>query len=183
MREIYETNRLVLRVLDGSHASLALNYHIRNYDFFKQWEPGKPREFYTTWFHEDKLELEREAIGQGELVKLWIFKRGEPGRTIGFFSFSNIIRNASMSCLLGYKLDCYETNKGYMTEALQTGLDIAFGELGMHRIEAYIMPANARSLRVVEKLGFTREGVAKKYLNINGKWEDHIRMVLISESL
>lgn len=58
-----------------------------------------------------------------------------------------------------------------------------FNDFGIHRIEANIMPKNKRSLRVVEKLGFYNEGIANKYLNINGKWEDHIHMVLLNDNL
>jgi [ribosomal protein S5]-alanine N-acetyltransferase len=58
-----------------------------------------------------------------------------------------------------------------------------FQELGLHRIEANIMPKNKRSLRVVEKLGFYNEGLAYKYLKINGKWEDHIHMVLLNDKV
>jgi ribosomal-protein-alanine N-acetyltransferase len=58
-----------------------------------------------------------------------------------------------------------------------------FGEYGLHRIEANIMPRNAASLRVVEKAGFHREGLAKKYLKINGVWEDHIHMVLLNDRM
>ncbi|EOD01178.1 Ribosomal-protein-S5p-alanine acetyltransferase [Caldisalinibacter kiritimatiensis] len=70
-----------------------------------------------------------------------------------------------------------------MTEALKMGIDIAFNELKLHRIEANIMPKNEASLRIVKKLGFYEEGVAKKYLKINGKWEDHIHMVLLNEDI
>jgi len=70
-----------------------------------------------------------------------------------------------------------------MTEAIQKGIEIMFNEFGLHRIEANIMPGNKPSLRVVEKLGFYNEGLAYKYLKINGKWEDHIHMVLLNESV
>ena len=90
---------------------------------------------------------------------------------------------AFLSCYLGYKLDKDEINKGYMTEAVKKGVEVVFNELGLHRIEANIMPRNKASLRVVEKLGFYNEGLAYKYLKINGKWEDHIHMVLLNENL
>ena len=89
----------------------------------------------------------------------------------------------SISCHLGYKLDKDEVNKGYVTEAIQKGIDIMFNELKLHRIEANIMPKNKCSLRVVEKLGFYNEGLAYKYLKINGKWEDHIHMVLLNDKV
>ncbi len=56
-------------------------------------------------------------------------------------------------------------------------------KFGLHRIEANIILKNIRSLRVVEKLGFYNEGLAYKYLNINGKWEDHIHVVLLNEKI
>ncbi|OPJ57250.1 GNAT family N-acetyltransferase [Alkalithermobacter paradoxus] len=84
---------------------------------------------------------------------------------------------------IGYSLDKDEINKGYITEAIKKGIDIMFNEFGIHRIEANIMPKNKRSLRVVEKLGFYNEGLAYKYLNMNGKWEDHIHMVLLNDNM
>jgi ribosomal-protein-alanine N-acetyltransferase len=78
------------------------------------------------------------------------------------------------SCFLGYKLDKDEINKGYMTEAIRETVQIMFDEHGLHRVEVNIIPRNARSLKVMEKLKFEREGFSKKYLEINGVWEDHI---------
>jgi ribosomal-protein-alanine N-acetyltransferase len=70
-----------------------------------------------------------------------------------------------------------------MTEAVKKGIDIVFNEFGLNRIEANIMPKNIRSLRVVQKVGFYNEGTAYKYLKINGKWENHIHMVLLNEKV
>lgn len=70
-----------------------------------------------------------------------------------------------------------------MTEALKKGIETAFGPLGLHRIEANIMPKNKASLRVAEKLDFKNEGLSTKYLKINGVWEDHIHMVLLNEEI
>lgn len=70
-----------------------------------------------------------------------------------------------------------------MTEAVEAVVNHAFQELHLHRIEANIMPRNRASLRVVEKLGFRNEGVSREYLKINGKWEDHIHMVLLNEEM
>ena len=93
----------------------------------------------------------------------------------------NIIRVAFLSCHLGYKLDKDEINQGYMTEALERAKDIIFDEFGLHRIEANIIPRNTRSMRVVQKLGFHEEGLAYRYLRINGKWEDHVHMALLND--
>lgn len=183
MQGVYETERLVLKVLHKTYAELVLDYYLRNKDFLKEWEATKSEEFYTIKYQEEQLDKELTSIENGNSFKLWIFKKNDESRVIGSVGFINIVRGAFLSCHLGYKLDKDEINKGYMTEAIQKGIDIMFNEFGLHRIEANIMPKNKRSLRVVEKLGFYNEGLAYKYLNINGKWEDHIHMVLLNDKI
>jgi ribosomal-protein-alanine N-acetyltransferase len=70
-----------------------------------------------------------------------------------------------------------------MAEALRRGIQIIFEDYGLHRIEASIMPRNQRSIKVTEKLGFVNEGLSRRYLKINGVWEDHIHMVLLNEDM
>ncbi len=183
MLKVYETERLQLKVLDESYAEIVLDYNIRNKMFLKQWDPIRGEEFYTKKYHVDQLHKDILGIENGSSLRLWIFKKEDNSRTIGTISFSNIVRGGFLSCILGYKLDRDEINKGYMTEAVKKGIDIMFNEYGLHRIEGNIIPRNVQSLRVVEKLGFYNEGLAYKYLKINGKWEDHIHMVLLNENL
>ena len=102
---------------------------------------------------------------------------------IGDLTFNNIVRGAFQSCHLGYKIDGRQLNQGFMTEALRCAIAYVFSELKLHRIEANIMPRNARSRRVVEKLGFVQEGLARKYLKINGAWEDHFHYVLLNDAV
>ncbi len=182
MKEIYETERLILRVLDKSHGDLVLDYYLRNKSFLEEWEPKRSEEFYTKEYQEEQLDKELSDINNKRSFKLWIFIKEDRSRIIGSVSFTNIIWGAFLFCYLGYKLDKDEINKGYMTEAVKKGVEIAFNEFGLHRIEANIMPRNKASLRVVDKLGFYNEGMAYKYLKINDKWEDHIHMVLLNEN-
>jgi ribosomal-protein-alanine N-acetyltransferase len=63
-----------------------------------------------------------------------------------------------------------------MTEAVKRIVEIAFDDLALHRVEANIMPRNAPSLAVAERAGFVREGLSPRYLQIAGKWEDHVRL-------
>ena len=174
-----ETNRLILKTIDSSYSGLVLDYYIRNKGFLQEWEVLKKDEFYNKEYHEKNL----EKINNETTLRLWIFKKEDMSKIIGTVSLSNIVRGAFQSCHLGYKLDKDEINKGYMTEVLEKIIDIGFKDLHLHRIEANIMPKNKASLRVVEKLGFYNEGLAYKYLYINGKWEDHIHMVLINDDL
>ena len=179
----YETERLVLKVLDKSYAELVLDYYLRNKSFLEEWEPIKNEEFYTKQYQEEQLYKELSNAKNGNSFRVWIFKKQATNRIIGSIGFNNIVKGAFLSCHLGYKLDKDEINKGYTTEAIKRGICIIFNEFKLHRIEANIMPKNRRSLRVVEKLGFYNEGLAYKYLKINGKWEDHIHMVLLNDKM
>ncbi len=183
MQTIYYTDKLILKVLDETHAWQVLDYYLRNRDFLLEWEPKRIEEFYTISYHEEKLKNDYEQIKQKNSLRLWIYKINDPGRIIGTVGFNNIIRGAFLSCHLGYGLDKDEINNGYMTEALKKGIDIIFSEYGLHRIEANIMPKNLRSLKVVSNLGFNNEGISKNYLKINSKWEDHIHMVLLNDNV
>ena len=117
------------------------------------------------------------------MLRLWILRKEEPERVIGTVALDNIVRGPFLSCFVGYRLDGDHINQGYTTEALKELVRIAFQELGLHRLEANIMPRNSRSLKVVEKLGFKNEGTSRDYLKINGKWEDHIHMVLLKKDI
>jgi ribosomal-protein-alanine N-acetyltransferase len=183
MEYTYNTERLQIKVLDKTSADMVLDYYSRNKSFLSQWEPIRNEEFYSIPFHEELLQKYLHQTEQGTSLRLWIFKKDDPGRIIGTIGFNNIVRGAFLSCHLGYSLDKDEINKGYMTEALISGIDMIFNEFGLHRIEANIMPKNLRSLKVVEKLGFYNEGMAYSYLKINGQWEDHIHMVLLNENV
>lgn len=179
----YETCRLVLKTLDTTHAPQVLEFYLRNSEFLQEWEPVREEGFYTTQYHEETLTRESILMENGSLLRLWIFKKEEDSRIIGSIGFSNIIHGPFQSCFLGYKMDKDEINKGYATEAICKGLEVMFEAYRLHRIEANIMPRNTRSLRVAEKLGFRNEGLAKQYLRINGKWEDHIHMVLLNDDI
>jgi len=183
MQKVYETERLLLKVLDKSYGELVLDYYLRNRLFLEQWEPTRSEEFYTKEYHEEQLAKDLYDIEKGSSFRLWIFNKENHSKILGSIGFNNIIKGAFLSCHLGYKLDVDEINKGYMTEAIKKGIGIIFNEYQLHRIEANIIPRNTPSLRVVEKLGFYNEGLAYKYLKINGRWEDHIHMVVLNDKM
>lgn len=185
MRKAYETDRLVLKVLDEGDAESVLDYYLRNREFLEEWEFRRAEAFYTLEAQTEQLLSDYKDFEEKRALRLWIFLKGDKdsSRTIGTIAFNNIVYGAFLSCFLGYKLDKSEINKGYITEALKKGIEIIFDEYKLHRIEANIMPKNLRSLRIAEKLGFYNEGLAYRYLKINGKWEDHIHMVLLNDKL
>jgi len=105
-------------------------------------------------------------------------------RLVGCATVNAIVRGAFHSAFLGYWLAAGATGRGYMTDGIALLLDHAFrseseGGLGLHRVEANIMPHNQASLAVVRRLGFRREGYSPRYLKIAGRWQDHERHALL----
>lgn len=89
MKKTYETERLILKVLDKSHAELVIDYYLRNKSFLEEWEPVKSEEFYTKQYQEEQLRNELSNIENKRSFRLWIFKREDSGRIIGSVGFNN----------------------------------------------------------------------------------------------
>lgn len=100
---------------------------------------------------------------------------------IGNIALTEVLRGSLQSCYIGYYLDQQHNGKGYMTEAAKLAVRFALDELNLHRIEAGVMPHNIGSILVLEKAGFHKEGIARKNVKINGKWEDHQVLAIISD--
>jgi len=102
-------------------------------------------------------------------------------RLVGVVNLNEIVRGSFQSAYLGYYLFLPYEGRGYMAEGLQLVLHRAFRELGLHRVEANIQPENERSLRLVQRLGFRREGFSPRYLKVGARWRDHERWALLAE--
>jgi [ribosomal protein S5]-alanine N-acetyltransferase len=100
---------------------------------------------------------------------------------VGEINLSSVQRGPFQSSYVGYWIDQAQAGNGYMPEALVLTARFAFDELHLHRIQISIIPRNQRSRRVVEKLKIRDEGVALRYLEINGVWEDHVRYAMTLE--
>ena len=179
----FETERLILKTLNKINAPALLDYFKRNKDFLEPWEVERDKDFFTVDCMALLINDDNEGLKAGHTLRLWISKREDPQKIIGSVAITSITRGAFQNAFLGYRLDENEINKGYMTEAIKEMVDIAFNRLRLHRLEANIIPRNKRSIRTVEKVGFEYEGVSKKYLKINGVWEDHVHMVLLNEAV
>ncbi|MDR6880206.1 ribosomal-protein-alanine N-acetyltransferase [Bacillus sp. 3255] len=180
MQALMKTDRMSLLKFDRSSAGLVLDYVLRNRAFLQAWEPERNDDYYTEEFQADLLDKESKLIVDGHLFKVWMQYEGA---LIGSIALSNIVRGAFQSCHLGYRMDERLANRGLMTEGVRAVISYAFDVINLHRIEANIMPRNVASLMVVKKLGFYEEGLAYKYLKINGVWEDHLHMVLRNEAM
>ncbi|HCV36725.1 MAG: GNAT family protein [Acidimicrobiales bacterium] len=100
---------------------------------------------------------------------------------VGEMNLSNLVRGAFYSAHVGYWIDEDQTGCGYTPEALVVLSRFAFEQLNLHRLQVAIVPRNAASLRVVEKVGMRCEGLAERYLEIDGVWEDHLRFAMTVE--
>lgn len=103
------------------------------------------------------------------------------GALAGVININEIVRGAFGSGYLGYYGFLPHAGRGYMREGLRSVVARAFGQYGLHRLEANIQPGNGRSKALVEGLGFRYEGYSPKYLRIGGQWRDHERWALTKE--
>jgi len=103
------------------------------------------------------------------------------GRIVGVFTLMEIVRGQFHSAYLGYWAGAPFAGQGYMRDALRLVLRHAFVRVRLHRLEANIQPANARSRALVQHAGFRREGFSRRYLRIGGRWRDHERWALLAE--
>lgn len=182
MRQL-ETKDLILRPADRAFAEPLLAYYRRNKSFLEEFEPKREPSFYT--YKEQYEQLCRESLEAENKTafRFYLSARENTETIIGSIGVSQIVRGCFLSCYLGYKLDRGYLNRGYMTQAVRAVTEFAFADLGLHRIEGNVMPRNEASQRVLIKCGFQEEGLSRKYLRINGRWEDHIHMVILNERM
>ena len=107
--------------------------------------------------------------------------RNEGGELAGAINFSEIVRGAFHSAYVGYYALAPLAGEGYMTEGFALALDFAFRRLRLHRVEANVQPGNRRSIALVERVGFVREGYSRRYVKIGGRWRDHVRYAMLAE--
>src|SRR5690606_16053876 len=94
---------------------------------------------------------------------------------------SNVRRGVTQSCSLGYWVGEPYARRGNMSSAVAASLPFVFEHLRLHRLEAACLPTNVASIRLLEKVGFTREGYARRYLRINGVWPDHVLFAMLHD--
>ncbi|OCT12286.1 alanine acetyltransferase [Paenibacillus pectinilyticus] len=178
----YNGENIYIRFIgkDDTEDLLALTQ--RNRTHFEQVSPKRDESYYSQDFHEKMIE---GWIKQREEDKRYVFGifLKESDQLIGDISIFDIKRGPVQNCTLGYGLDQEHNGKGYMTEAIQLLLTFAFEEAKLQRVEAGVMPRNIGSIRVLEKAGFQREGLARKLLEINGTREDHVIFAMLAEDM
>jgi [ribosomal protein S5]-alanine N-acetyltransferase len=148
--------------------------------FLEPWEPAwAPDELERNAWRQ-RLSRYRDDYARGSAVAFFIFDTAS-GKLLGGITLGNIRYGVAQSGHIGYWIGQPYAGQGLMAEALDLLAGFAFDTLRLHRIEAACIPDNARSIRVLEKAGFQREGLLRSYLRINGVWQDHYLYALISD--
>ncbi len=177
-----ETERLRLSVYKKSRAKEVTSYLVKNRDFHKRWSQSHDDNYFTERLQKQYLAYDVKEYHEGRLVPLWITLKDNPDVIIGKVSFFNFAFGGMMSCAIGYHIDADYSGNGYMTEAIKASCEMLVKELKIHRIEAFILPFNERSLNLIKRCGFTYEGRRISYMHINGKYEDHEGFYILDES-
>ena len=173
---------VLLRPLTVDDYDRWLEVRQRNADWLRPWEPqqlgsqvdsaGDRSAFAARCSARQRERQLGTGFGYGLFVD---------GDFSGEINISSVQRGPFQSCYVGYWIDEARAGRGYMPEAVVLVSRLAFEELHLHRVQISIIPRNAASRRVVEKLGWRDEGIAERYLEINGVWEDHVRYAMTSE--
>ncbi len=168
------TARLSLRASDPALAETTADYYRRNREAHARWSPPQADAMFSVDGQRERLAGTAAAIGAGTLVGWWLFAHEAPHHAIGQIHLSQIARGPFCNAMLGYSIDAAHEGRGLMREALEAVLADAFGRVGLHRLQANVRPENLRSLALLQRLGFEREGLAREYLFIDGGWRDHV---------
>ncbi|MGE3800523.1 MAG: ribosomal protein S5-alanine N-acetyltransferase [Candidatus Kapaibacterium sp.] len=169
-----QTERLLLRLPTIEDVPSLLDYHKRNRLHLKPFSPVFPEDFFTAEYWRVKVEGSIDEFHLGLSCRFFLFPLDNPEHVVGHCSFSQIFRGVFHACYLGYTVDRELEGGGYMREGLQEAIRYMFEEWNLHRIMANYMPHNVRSGRLLRHLGFVPEGYARDYIQIDGKWEDHV---------
>lgn len=144
------------------------------------WEPAWPRDDLTKAAYRRRIKhYQREA--RDDLGYAFLVFEGESDQLVGGLTLSNVRRGVTQSAMLGYWLGAPHVGKGLMSAAVRAMLPHAFEPLRLHRVEAAVQPANSRSIAVLKRAGFVEEGLARRYLKINGVWQDHLLFAILAE--
>ena len=176
---IISTQRLTLTPPAEADSEAMLDYHRGNRLHLQPWEPRRDETFYTDAAMAARVAAMVEAMRAGSALHLLV-RTAAGGPVIGEIGFTNIVRGAFQACHLGFSVCGQAQGQGLMHEALTGALAAVFDQVGLHRVMANYRPENARSARLLDRLGFEREGLARAYLHIDGAWRDHVLTSLIS---
>jgi ribosomal-protein-alanine N-acetyltransferase len=170
---VLETERLTLRLPEtGDHAAW-VGLRRAGEAFLRPWEPRWAGDHFTRKAFRNRVYWAWRARSEGRALALFLIRRGD-GVLLGAITLDNIRRGPSQSAQVGYWIGEAFARQGFMAEALGAVVGHAFDGLDLGRIEAACLPENAASRALLARAGFVEEGRAAAYLQIDGRWRDHL---------
>ncbi|WP_108681482.1 GNAT family N-acetyltransferase [Methyloceanibacter sp. wino2] len=175
---VLETDRVLLRAPQMSDYPAWAELRAASQDFLVPWEPlWAPDELSRASFRRrirHYLRDMREDMGYA----LFVYD-AQSTALVGGITLCNVRRGVTQSCTLGYWVGEAYARQGYITAAVRAVVPFVFDSLELHRLEAACLPTNTASMRLLERVGFKKEGLARRYLRINGDWRDHLLYALL----
>ncbi|PIE11752.1 MAG: 30S ribosomal protein S5 alanine N-acetyltransferase [Rhodobacterales bacterium] len=168
-----ETERLTLRPPEhGDHRQWA-ELRLESQGFLQPWEPSWAEDHLSRRAFTNRVYWAQKSIARGSAMPLFLIRRSDE-TLVGGITLDNIRRGPAQAGTTGYWTGQRHARQGYMREALLAVVHHAFHRLDLSRIESGCLPENAPSRRLLESCGYKYEGVAQSYLQINGRWRNHV---------
>ncbi|MBC8038623.1 MAG: GNAT family N-acetyltransferase [Rhizobiales bacterium] len=171
----------MLRTPEASDYEAWADLRLASRDFLVPWEPLWPSNDLARLSFRARVRRYWRDIEDDVAYPFFIFTAD--GRTfLGGLTLSNVRRGVAQIATLGYWIGAPFARQGYMTGAMRLALPFAFGHLQLHRVEAACLPDNHASIALLQRQGFAREGLARRYLKINGQWQDHLLFARLGDN-
>ncbi|GFE65303.1 GNAT family N-acetyltransferase [Litoreibacter roseus] len=167
------TERMTLRPPQHGDFRAWSQLRAESNEFLVPWEPSWAGDHLTRKSFTNRVYWAQRSLGNGNAIPAFMERR-EDGALLGAITLDNIRRGPAQAGTLGYWIGKRYARQGYMREAIEALVHYAFTTLDLSRIEAACLPENTPSRGVLEKSGFKYEGVAQSYLQINGRWRNHV---------
>lgn len=167
------TERLILRLPEHSDFRQWAALRAASSSFLTPWEPTWAADHLSRRNFTGRVQWATRVAAQGTGLPLFLIRRSDE-TLLGALTLDNIRRGPAQTGTIGYWIGATHARQGYMREAIQALVAHAFSSLDLSRIEAACLPENAASRAVLEQSGFKYEGVAQSYLQINGRWRNHV---------
>jgi len=172
-RPLLRTQNLILRAPQASDYAAWAVLRMESRAFLTPWEPVWNEDDLTRTSFRLRVKRAAREIAADEAYSLFILD-GRSETLLGGLTLGLVRRGVAQACTLGYWMGQRHAGKGHMSEAVRGAVHFAFSELALHRVEAACLPNNEPSRRLLERVGFQQEGIARAYLRINGSWADHL---------
>ena len=175
---VIEAEKVVLRTPQMSDYPTWAELRAASHEFLTPWEPLWATDELSRASFRRRVRHYLRDLREDVGYALFIFA-AMSGYLVGGLTLCNVRRGVTQSCTLGYWIGAKYAQQGYMTAAVRAVIPFVFDSLELHRLEAACLPNNTASIKLLERTGFRREGLARRYLRINGVWQDHLLYALL----